>query len=150
MVTARRVPTPQIPTAKLRGPGGGYGDGSPTEFRDRERCGRALAAAVFAAKRPKNGGRGRATTRTTKSLPRPREVWFYVYVYVIDEYRIISRSSHQTHLHSSSSSCPYFTNHYYIYTLCCILGGGATRAQAHAPAAACRARERCGFTCMCM
>jgi hypothetical protein len=26
----------------------------------------------------------------------------------------------------SSSSCPYFMNHYYIYTLCCILGGGAT------------------------
>jgi hypothetical protein len=52
----------------------------------------------------------------------------------------------RSHLHSSSSSCPYFTNHYYIYILCCILGGGATRAQAHAPAAACRARERCGFT----
>ena len=24
-------------------------------------------------------------------LPRPREVWFYVYVYVIDEYRIIGQ-----------------------------------------------------------
>eukprot|EP01046_Picozoa_sp_COSAG06_P035918 COSAG06_NODE_3912_length_4778_cov_545.291302_2_plen_192_part_00 len=38
-MTPRRVPTPQIPTAKLRGPGGGYGDGSPAEFRDRKRCG---------------------------------------------------------------------------------------------------------------
>ena len=46
---------------------GGYDGGSPAEFRDRQTSPRALAAAVFAAKRPKNGGRGRATTRTTKT-----------------------------------------------------------------------------------
>ena len=26
-------------------------------------------------------------------VTRPREVWFYVYVYVIDEYRIISQAA---------------------------------------------------------
>jgi hypothetical protein len=30
-------------------------------------------------------------------LPRPREVWFYVYVYVIDEYRIISQAAAESH-----------------------------------------------------
>ena len=36
--------------------------------------------------------KGKMRVKLSCCLPRPREVWFYVYVYVIDEYRIISQT----------------------------------------------------------